>query len=86
VKESLNNIVKHSKAKTALVQISFQADGGMQITVEDDGVGINKTTLTHKTGMGLKNIQDRIKETGGKFDIQSAEGKGTSVYIEYESP
>ena len=86
IQELVHNIVKHSKAKTALVQISFQADGGMQITVEDDGVGINKTTLTHKAGMGLKNIQDRIKETGGKFDIQSAEGKGTSIYIEYESP
>ena len=83
VQELIHNIVKHSKAKTAIVQLSFQEDAGMQITVEDDGVGINKTTLT--SGMGLKNISDRIKETGGKLDIQSGEGKGTSVVIEYDT-
>ncbi len=86
IQELVHNIVKHSRASNALVQIAFQDDGGLHITVEDDGVGINKTTLTHQAGMGLKNIRERIKETGGKLDIQSVEGKGTSVYIEYESP
>jgi signal transduction histidine kinase len=85
IQELVHNIVKHSKAQTALVQVSFQDDGGMNITVEDDGIGMNRTSITHGTGMGMKNIQERIKETGGKLDIQTEEGKGTSVYIEYES-
>ncbi len=85
IQELVHNIVKHSRANNALVQLSFQDDGGMTITVEDDGVGMNKTSITHGAGMGMKNIRDRVTETGGKLDIQSEEGKGTSVYIEYES-
>lgn len=85
IQELVHNIVKHSKAANAVVQISFHPDGGMNITVEDDGVGINKTSVTQRSGgMGLKNIGDRIRETGGKLDIKSGAGEGTSVYIEYE--
>jgi len=85
IQELIHNIVKHSRAKHAVVQISFHEDGGMNITVEDDGIGINKTSVTQTAGgMGLKNIENRIRETGGRLDIQSHEGEGTSIFIEYE--
>jgi len=87
IQELIHNIVKHSRAQNALVQLNFHPDGGMNITVEDDGIGINRTSVTRvATGMGLKNIQDRTKEMGGKLDIKSGDGEGTSVYIEFESP
>ncbi|MEO8770868.1 MAG: sensor histidine kinase [Ferruginibacter sp.] len=85
LQELIHNIVKHAKAKTALVQINFQDDDGLSITVEDDGVGISATTSNDTKGMGLKNIKDRIKELGGKIDIQSSAGKGTGFYIEFHN-
>lgn len=85
IQELLHNIVKHSGAGNAIVQMDFQEDGGMSITVEDNGVGIRKTTLANSAGgMGLKNIEERIKEFGGRLDISSEEGQGTSFFIEFE--
>ncbi len=83
LQELIHNIVKHAKAKTALVQINFQDDGGLSITVEDDGIGLPPASSNTSSGMGLKNIKDRIKELGGKIDIQSSTGNGTGFYIEF---
>ncbi len=85
LQELIHNIVKHARAKTALVQINFLDDGDMSITVEDDGAGIPDASLLNSKGMGLKNIKDRIKELGGKVDIQSSAGKGTGFYIEFHN-
>ncbi len=86
LQELVHNIVKHAQARTALVQISFEPGGGLHISVEDDGIGMSKTVLQRQSGMGMKNIRERVAETGGKLDIRTEEGKGTSVYIEYETP
>ncbi|MEO5891167.1 MAG: ATP-binding protein [Ferruginibacter sp.] len=85
IQELIHNIRKHAKAQTALVQMNFQDDGGLDITVEDDGIGIPAEKLISSTGMGLKNIKERTKQMGGKLDIKSFPGKGTSIYLEFES-
>ncbi|MFT3910763.1 MAG: histidine kinase [Ferruginibacter sp.] len=84
LQELIHNIVKHAKAKTALVQINFQDDDGLSITVEDDGTGIPDASFNNAKGMGLKNIKDRIKELSGKIDIQSSPENGTGFYIEFQ--
>jgi len=86
VQELVHNIVKHAKATTAVVQMSFQPDGGLDITVEDNGVGLPNDAMEKSDGMGLKSIAGRTKTLNGKLDIQSTEGNGTSMYIEFEAP
>jgi len=49
--------------------------------VEDDGSGFNPEAVKNK-GMGLKNIESRIKMLKGKMDYRTALGEGTSVLIE----
>ena len=81
VQELIQNVVKHSKATAAIVQLSYD-NGMLAVTVEDNGAGFN-TSLQHSTnGIGLKNVESRIKMLHGKTDIQSQPGKGTSVFIE----
>lgn len=48
--------------------------------MEDDGQGfeVNKT----KSGMGMKNIHDRVAQINGKLDFDSSIGNGTTVIIE----
>lgn len=86
IQELIQNIRKHAQASTALVQMDFRDDGGIDITVEDDGVGMNVSEAAKSGGMGLHNIQERVKQLGGRIDINSIMGKGTSVYLEFESP
>lgn len=77
VQELLTNILKHSQAQEAYVQI-FENDSNFQIVVEDDGIGINERTNTN--GIGLKNIKERAKLQNLDIQIDSSE-KGTSCFI-----
>lgn len=83
IQELIQNIRKHANASAALVQMNFHEDGGVDITVEDDGIGMDLDS-DKTTGMGLKNINERVKQLGGRIDINSSKGKGTSVYLEFE--
>lgn len=81
VQELLNNTLKHAAAKNAVVQIN-RTDEQLSVTVEDDGRGFNTALLQHSGGIGWSNIQNRVEFMKGTLDVQSAEGKGTSVHIE----
>jgi signal transduction histidine kinase len=81
VQELVQNVVKHSKATEAIVQLSYN-NGMLAVTVEDNGIGFNTSMQHSKNGIGLKNVESRIKMLHGKTDIQSQPGKGTSVFIE----
>ncbi len=84
IQELIHNIRKHAKAATALVQMNFHEDGGLDITVEDDGIGMTEGSIKNTNGMGLNNIKERVRQLGGRIDINSSPGKGTSVYLEFE--
>lgn len=84
IQELIHNIRKHAHADNALVQMNFHEDGGLDITVEDDGVGMETASVKGSNGIGLKNIQERINQLGGRIDINSSKGKGTSLYLEFE--
>ncbi len=81
VQELINNTIKHAGATTSVVQL-MHSNQKLNITVEDDGKGFDKTILETATGIGYKNLQSRISFLKGNMDIQSQSGKGTSVYIE----
>lgn len=85
IQELIHNIIKHADAKHALVQLNFEDDGTLNITVEDDGVGLPKDAFEKPLSMGLKNLKERVFDLSGKLDIQSSLETGTSIYLEFES-
>lgn len=82
VQELVNNIIKHSKANEALVQLS-QHDSLLSITVEDNGVGFNQQSAQQR-GNGLSSLQSRIRALNGNIAIDAATGQGTTAYIEFD--
>lgn len=82
VQELVNNIIKHSKASEALVQLS-QHDTLLAITVEDNGVGFNQQSAQQR-GFGLTSLQSRIRALNGNIAIDAATGQGTTAYIEFD--
>lgn len=81
IQELLNNVVKYAEAKEVLVQLS-KNEKLISLTVEDDGIGFDISTLINKDGIGLQSMQKRIELLGGKMDIDSNIGRGTSINIE----
>ena len=83
VRELLINIVKHAGATEAKISVS-QADGVLRITVSDRGVGchVDPAEIRLEPGFGLFSIRERMKALGGRFDMRSVPGQGTTVILE----
>lgn len=81
VKEALTNALKHAAAKE--VRVAAKAAGGtIEIVVADDGKGFAPdTTATPGKRNGLGNMRQRAETIGGKLDLQSTPGSGTSVRL-----
>ncbi len=84
VQELINNTIKHSAAKSAIVQLTNN-EGRFLITVEDDGKGFDTAILNASKGIGWSNIRHRVEFLKAKLDVQSGAGKGTSVHIEIDN-
>lgn len=78
IKESLNNIVKHASAKQVWIDIRISIDS-MKIIIKDDGKGF-ECESSH-TGNGLKNMQYRMEQSKGNYQIESCIGNGTSTTL-----
>lgn len=79
--ELISNTIKHAGATTAIIQLTH-SNGGITLTVEDNGKGFDTSILQQTKGIGWTNIQSRVDFLKGKLDIKSSAEKGTSVLIE----
>jgi PAS domain S-box-containing protein len=84
IQESVNNIVKHARAKT--VNLSMQIRRSvLTIKIQDDGCGFDpKTAHVGKLkahGLGLTNIRERALSLNGTCEIESEPGRGTVVTV-----
>lgn len=78
IQECVNNVIKHSQAKTLEIQI-IKDQEGISVTIEDDGIGFDLSQ--QKDGIGLANLRTRIEFLKGQLDIQSSPGRGTLIAI-----
>ena len=81
VQELLSNVVKHSNASVALVQV-MRHDNNLNVTVEDNGQGFVVNEINEKKSAGLTNVRSRVDYLKGQLDIQSSPGNGTSIHID----
>ena len=76
--EGINNVLKHADATEAILQLQRQA-AAVRFSIFDNGRGLEKPL--RPDGQGLMGISERVRLLGGKFDIQSAPGKGTRLTV-----
>lgn len=78
IQECLNNIVKHSQAKSCNIDMLYNQNN-VEINIQDDGIGFNPHTI--KKGQGLNNINKRSKLINATLQIESNQEKGTYIHI-----
>jgi signal transduction histidine kinase len=78
IQEVVSNIIKHSKASEAYIQI-FDYQTHFQINIEDNGIGMDKNSTNN--GIGIQNIYKRADLSNAKITIDST-SSGTSFIIE----
>ena len=82
VNESLSNVMRHSRATRALVVLAPSHDGtSWQITVGDNGIGFDPTSVVKLGHRGLANTRERAGQIGGTVTVDSRPGAGTQVVI-----
>lgn len=80
VQEALNNIGKHASPQNIRVALLCE-DSGLSLEITDDGTGFEPHNIptTAGRGLGLESMRERAELTGGRFEIQSFVGEGTTV-------
>jgi len=79
VQESLGNVHRHSGSPTATIRIAREAAAAV-LEVNDQGCGlrVRGDGTVAKAGVGLAGMRERVRQLGGRFEIESS-GRGTTV-------
>lgn len=78
VQEALTNCARHARAHRIAVGVSAR-DGGLDLFVRDDGVGFEPGR--RPDGLGLRGMEERVRELHGTMAISTEPGGGTSILI-----
>ncbi|HEY8811514.1 MAG TPA: sensor histidine kinase [Candidatus Dormibacteraeota bacterium] len=75
--EALNNVARHSEAAKVAVRMCF-TDTDVQLSVSDDGVGFERGRAGD-AALGMIGMTERASLVGGRLDVRTSPGRGTSV-------
>jgi len=81
VQEALNNIAKHAGARHVSIVLDIK-DTAVILIIEDDGKGFDADSARRgRSPLGILGMEERAHIIGGQFEIESAPGHGTSVFV-----
>ena len=80
IQESLNNIIKHSKAEKAYVYVKISSDY-IDMIVQDNGVGFDTKKINSVNSFGLSSLKERVALVNGNVNIDSKFSKGTAINV-----
>jgi len=84
VQEGLSNVARHAQASRVVVRLA-RVDGGLELVVQDDGVGFDPMDGVGRSGrFGLVGMQQRAGRLGGRLRVESGIGRGTRVSLTVE--
>jgi signal transduction histidine kinase len=80
VQEALTNIVKHAEASSVSIVLA-DAGSSVRVLIEDDGKGFDETQV-REGALGLVGMRERVALLGGRLEVQSSPGEGTTLVAE----
>jgi signal transduction histidine kinase len=82
VQEALNNSAKHAHASHVAVTIAPR-DGGVHLTVQDDGRGFTVVSVAESPGggLGLRQLRERVAALHGQFTLLTEPDGGTEIRV-----
>src|SRR5436190_1938698 len=78
--ESLTNVARHAHASRVMVSL-HQTDDEVVLEITDDGKGFDSKDIKNKKTLGLLGMKERTMMMGGKYEVVSNPGKGTTVVV-----
>lgn len=81
VQESLNNALKYAQATTIDIMLEKPSDDELQLSIKDNGIGMNVEAVDQSRHFGLLGMRERVQALHGTFNIESAPNQGTKIAI-----
>jgi len=81
VQESLNNALKYAQATKIDVSLTKTKDGELQLSVQDNGVGMDIDAVDQTRHFGLLGMRERAQALHGTFSLESTPKSGTTIKI-----
>jgi signal transduction histidine kinase len=82
--EALSNIARHAQARTVRIKLS-QREGAVHMLIRDDGIGFDVLGAQERAAdgasLGMLGMEDRVLLAGGQLAIESAPGRGATVWL-----
>jgi signal transduction histidine kinase len=79
-REALSNSLRHSRAKNGTISLRTERRC-IRLEIADDGIGFD-SQAGKANGHGLRNMAARAQKLGGRFEVASGPGRGTSIVVE----
>jgi len=83
IQEALTNCIRHAEARTIKVNV-VGYDDRLDVSVTDDGIGLD--AARRRDGLGLRGIEERVRNLQGTMRIRGAIGEGTTLTIRLPLP
>jgi signal transduction histidine kinase len=80
LQELINNSIKHGKATEISINLSVK-ESVITFFYTDNGVGFDSTKMETKKGLGMKNIESRMRIINATYQLTSSLEEGTQVAI-----
>ncbi|NLK93174.1 MAG: PAS domain S-box protein [Bacteroidales bacterium] len=80
IQESLTNIIRHSHATKAQINLK-NTSNAVFVSIVDDGVGFDLAAVKNTNKIGLTSMKERVEVLGGELEVFSAYNKGTTISI-----
>ncbi|MCS6904402.1 MAG: PAS domain-containing protein [Bacteroidia bacterium] len=81
IQEAFSNIIKHAQAKKVIIQLWVNGRI-LCLLIEDDGLGFSIAEIQERKGIGLMNLETRVKLLQGNLTLDSCPGGGTTILVE----
>jgi signal transduction histidine kinase len=80
VEEALQNVLKHSEAEDAKVELSGHYNQ-IDLCVSDNGSGFTLESVKREAGLGLISMRERVRLVGGHLSVESGPSLGTQIRV-----
>jgi signal transduction histidine kinase len=80
VQEGVTNIIRHAGARAVTLRLAAEGDAYL-ITLSDDGSGFDASDPEFSSSHGITGMRQRVRALGGRFDMESTPGTGTTLRV-----
>ena len=80
LQEALTNVARHANSKNVEIILNYSGDS-ITLVVHDDGIGITKEKSESFNSLGMRGMQERVRQFNGRFEISGEKNKGTKLRV-----